>query len=1022
MQGSHMQGFARRALGAAVTLAFAVGAWSLPAAADAAGLGRLSVRSELGQPLDADVEVPSVTKDEAASLQVRLASQAAFRQANLEFNPVLTQLRFDLEARPDGGFVVHVRSAEPVNEPYLDLLLELSWGSGRVLREYTVLLDPPGMKAGPQVIAPAAVPVPAAAPEPAPGETPPEPQVAVKRPQPAAPAPAVAGGSAAAEPQAKEGSKPASGAASAASPSAAAEPKAATDKAPASKPEPKPAPTTVRVKSGDTLGHIASQGKPAGVSLDQMLIAYLQANPKSFVDGNINRLRAGGELAVPSAEQAQSLEAAEARRQVIAQSQDFAAYRSRLAQSAAPVPATEAAPAAPAAQGKVSARVDDKAAPRSGDQLKIARSDATPGAALSKKDEEVARQRALKEQQDRAAALAKANDDLRKAAELQARKAAEAEKLARETQARKEADAKAAEAKAAEARRVELAKAAEAEKAAREVQARKEADAKAAQDKAAQDKAAQDKAAQDKAAQEKSAKAPAAPAPEAKKPAAPAPVKPAETGGLLDTLMSPMVLGGLGAVLAGLVGLNVLRRRRASGGARSEGDPMMANSLFGAAGGQSVDTSATSTFNSSFIPAASQLDSNEVDPVAEADVYIAYGREEQAEDILKEALRVQPDRHPVRVKLLEIFARRGDTASFNAVAQELHDRTGGQGEDWERAAKMGRGLDPANALYAGAGLAEDSIAGADATQPPQSTAARSPATLPSHTLPQDTMAPVTGTPASEQPFSPSEAGFDSQGLPETALPRSEDTAAFHAELPTEPAALAPAEPGGATAPTIDFGSLDFDLGPSKLNLEVPTELPMAESFGRGDGLDDERRSDPATIPSLDLVFPPTEPATIPATIPANLRQAPATVSGMVPIPDIDLDLPSMRSSAPPRPIESTPPASALDQALSRPTLLGAVGSLPDGDAGRLGPSTDQATVPLIDFDLSGADNSLTGRRTETQVGSPLASQMATKLDLARGYIDLGVKDGARELLEEVMKDGTREQRQQAVELIKLVEA
>ena len=86
------------------------------------------------------------------------------------------------------------------------------------------------------------------------------------------------------------------------------------------------------------------------------------------------------------------------------------------------------------------------------------------------------------------------------------------------------------------------------------------------------------------------------------------------------------------------------------------------------------------------------------------------------------------------------------------------------------------------------------------------------------------------------------------------------------------------------------------------------------------------------------------------------------------------------------------------------------------------PTEVQATVPLIDFDLSGTESTLTGRRTETQAGTPLASQMATKLDLARGYIDLGVKDGARELLEEVMRDGTREQRQQAVELIKMVEA
>jgi pilus assembly protein FimV len=112
----------------------------------------------------------------------------------------------------------------------------------------------------------------------------------------------------------------------------------------------------------------------------------------------------------------------------------------------------------------------------------------------------------------------------------------------------------------------------------------------------------------------------------------------------------------------------------------------------------------------------------------------------------------------------------------------------------------------------------------------------------------------------------------------------------------------------------------------------------------------------------------------------------------------------------------------LEESLSRPTLLGDVGALPDEQAPRLTSNTDQATVPLIDFDLSGSDVELGGRRTETQAGSPLAAQMATKLDLARGYIDLGVKDGARELLEEVMRDGTREQRQSAVELMKQVEA
>jgi pilus assembly protein FimV len=137
------------------------------------------------------------------------------------------------------------------------------------------------------------------------------------------------------------------------------------------------------------------------------------------------------------------------------------------------------------------------------------------------------------------------------------------------------------------------------------------------------------------------------------------------------------------------------------------------------------------------------------------------------------------------------------------------------------------------------------------------------------------------------------------------------------------------------------------------------------------------------------------------------------------MPDLDLDIPP-RVSAPAATAAGPSVRSQLEESLSRPTLLGDVGTLA-GEASRLASNTDQATVPLIDFDLSGSDVELGGRRTETQAGSPLAGQMATKLDLARGYIDLGVKDGARELLEEVMRDGTRDQRQAAVDLMKQVE-
>ena len=127
----------RCAIAAALSIAFVV------PGAHAAGLGRLSVQSALGQPLRAEIDVNSVSEDEASTLAVALASQAAFRQANLEFNPALSSLRFEVGKRSDGSYVIRVQSSRPVDEPFLDLLIELTSSTGRVQREYTVLLDPP---------------------------------------------------------------------------------------------------------------------------------------------------------------------------------------------------------------------------------------------------------------------------------------------------------------------------------------------------------------------------------------------------------------------------------------------------------------------------------------------------------------------------------------------------------------------------------------------------------------------------------------------------------------------------------------------------------------------------------------------------------------------------------------------------------------------------------------------------------------------------------------------------------------
>ena len=987
--------FPRAPMWCALSLAFGLGLTTLEAGA--AGLGRLSVQSGLGQQLKAELEVTSVGRDEAPTLQVKLAPLSAFRAANLEYNPALTNLRFVLDRRSDGNYLVRISSGQPVNEPYLDMMVELTWATGRVIREYTVLLDPPALKATPDIVAPAAPAAPptatAAAPMPA------APRTAPSAPVAAAPSPAPA----------------------------------AAPSAPSSRPAPAPVSTsggTYMVKSGDTLGKIANQNRSAA-SLDQMLVALFRANPEAFINKNMNLLRAGAQLSIPSDAEAAALAAPDARKEVVAQSADFAAYRSRLAQTAGAAPVAAAPPAA-AGGGRVTAKVEDRSATAKpgGDQLKIARADdkATKAAATTAKaDEAAAKARAIKEEQERAAQLKRTNEAIQKALEVQSKAGAQAQK-----QAEQKSGTPVAAAPAAAPPPPVMAPPAP-------------TPAATAPTTSAPTAAAPAPTPAPAPAEPPKAEAPPAPpaavAPAPVKKAASPPPAPVEEPNFITDLLgnttTQLGLAGIVALLAGLFGWSWYRKRKAesSGKFKDTGEGLQANSLFGATGGQSVDTG-TSTFNSSFIPAASQLDSNEVDPVAEADVYIAYGREEQAEDILKEALRMQPDRHAVRVKLLEIFSRRGDKASFMSMAEDLRDRTGGAGEEWEKAIKLGHAVDPSHPMFAGAVLTDTAGRGpTTGFRLDPNTKGRGPSTLGGGPTSGLDLGGLRGAesagapPLTKMVVDTRMTGADTtMSVGDTKMPAdtkmsgptttSAPTTQFHATLPggqptTGLTPPAPAPVPAAAAP--DFASLDFDLGPTKMNLGPPTKMPTLDSapatsdvdFGFKPTSPIVGRVEPPAIADLDIALP-TSPALAP------------TATGIGSIPDLDLNIPSTRMP--------TAPSPATAEALSRPTVIGkkqpvtaGAGALPDEQAQRLMANTDQATVPLIDFDLSAVSLNPTTRRGETEPGSALAQQMSTKLDLARGYIDLGVKDGARELLDEVMRDGTREQRQSAVELIKQIE-
>jgi len=184
------------------------------------------------------------------------------------------------------------------------------------------------------------------------------------------------------------------------------------------------------------------------------------------------------------------------------------------------------------------------------------------------------------------------------------------------------------------------------------------------------------------------------------KAAVPAPIAPNFVDSILD---NPLILplgAGLLALIAGF-GIYRLSRRKQDASVDSSflDSRLQPDSFFGASGGQRIDTKESET-GSSLVYSPSQLDAaGDVDPVAEADVYLAYGRDLQAEEILKEALRATPARTALHAKLCEIHAKRRDVKSFAAIAEKAHGLTKGTGSEWSLISDMGRELDPTNPQY-----------------------------------------------------------------------------------------------------------------------------------------------------------------------------------------------------------------------------------------------------------------------------------------------------------------------------------
>jgi pilus assembly protein FimV len=295
-------------------LGLLLGVLAVPAFA--LGLGQIRVKSRPGQPLLA--EIPIVTSDptELQGLQARLASPDTFRRIGLEPpRGIVSGLRFEPALDQDGKPVIRVTSVEPVQQAVLTFLVEVDWGQGRLVREYSALVDPPrslAATAAPQVQAPEATGAPT-----------------IQRPAPdATPVPAPP----AAETQASQTA--ASPTAVSPSPSPAAPAQAATTPAPPT--EERPSSTNYAVKAGDTLSEIAGRlGDTGGYSLDQTMLALLRSNPEAFIGEDINRLRAGAVLRMPSQDELSRYGTAQASAMVREQVANWRRARQAQAQPAA---------------------------------------------------------------------------------------------------------------------------------------------------------------------------------------------------------------------------------------------------------------------------------------------------------------------------------------------------------------------------------------------------------------------------------------------------------------------------------------------------------------------------------------------------------------------------------------------------------------------------------------------------------------------------------------------------------------
>ena len=700
-------------------------------------------------------------------------------------------------------------------------------------------------------------------------------------------------------------------------------------------------------------------------------MALYCANPHAFMQDNMNLLQVGKTLHIPDVETAQSINREEAHTTIAEHEREFAHARQRLADQASKAAPAQKSKSGQSAAGRVLAPslMMENSSGATKDRLKVSRAPMRGGNGaagdVGTSGKQGATDPALDEANARIKALEKSLSELKALLQVRSQSLATQQKQALlmtgEASEKSETAVAAVTENRPEVTPDEQVKAGDGEKLGQP------------------DQAAKPTAALASVADQKSAAKPET-KPVAKQ------TKPSKSSSMIPAFLQDLMQNRLVLALVGVLFLLLIMLRMRKGRQKKAEKILDFDSMMDEPKLDSSDGAEASLTNNNFFTApvavASEglLDAEEVDALAEAEVYLAYGRENQAIDVLKAGLRSNGERNDYRVKLLDIYAQKGDVYSFNTLASELHVMTEGKGEEWAHAAALGATIAPGNPLFAQAEAVDEEIVAEDAGEP----------------------AMVTETPSSEAEEVEADVGEEMlsaseetvQEAPPVAVPiadmarmNPEDVEEFAGDTPQEnetpetPMAFESSSDEDAVSglavdePEVE-ATASKDAAPLNFDLDDVSETPAAQI----EVLEEEEAISDEALDSL-TEFTLAETVT---------QYAPSTATGTEAQP---VESGQIEQQEEPSTSELEAPAIAV----------GAAAASFDFSSINLDLDTPPTEIPPVPELTSGASS---GRL-----------EVDTKLELADAYMGIGDKEGARELLEEVLQEGSEAQIARAREAI-----